>query len=340
MRAVVIEKPGGPEVLKLREVPDPVLAADEVLISIAAAGVNRADLMQRQGLYPPPPGAPPYPGLECAGQIAAVGDRVTGWRPGDNVCALLAGGGYAERVAVPAGQVLPWPAGQRRPSATETATASQAAALPEAACTVYANVFLQAGLQPGETLLVHGGASGIGTLAIQLAKAVGARVACTAGSQPKLARCRELGADLAISYRDEDFVTAVQDFTAGRGADVILDIMGAAYLPRNLSALATGGRLAVIGLQGGAKGELDLGQMLHKRLSVYAASLRARPVAEKAAIVAAVREHVWPLIRAGLVKPVVDRVLPLYDAGQAHRLMEDGTHIGKIVLATGPIGQN
>jgi putative PIG3 family NAD(P)H quinone oxidoreductase len=337
MRAVVIEKPGGPEVLTVLEVPEPVAAPDEVLISIAAAGVNRADLMQRQGLYPPPAGAPPYPGLECAGQITAVGDRVTGWRPGDNVCALLAGGGYAEQVAVPAGQVLPWPANL---AGHETAKATQAAALPEVVCTVYANVFLQAGLKPGETLLVHGGASGIGTMAIQLAKAFGARVACTAGSQPKLARCRELGADLAISYRDEDFVTAVRDFTDGRGVDVILDIMGAAYLARNLSALAIGGRLTVIGLQGGAKGELDLGQMLRNRLSVHAASLRARPVAEKTALVAAVREHIWPLISAGLVKPVVDRVLPLGEAGQAHRVLEDGTHIGKIVLATGPIGQN
>jgi putative PIG3 family NAD(P)H quinone oxidoreductase len=341
MRAVVIEKPGGPEVLTVREVPDPVPAAGEVLITIAAAGVNRADLMQRQGLYPPPPGASPYPGLECAGQIVAVGDGVSGWRPGDNVCALLAGGGYAEQVAVPAGQVLPWPGCAGRPESAEESTAEPAAetaagaaALPEAVCTVYANVFLQAGLRPGETLLVHGGASGIGTMAIQLAKALGARVACTAGSQAKLARCRELGADLAISYRDDDFVAAVRDFTAGRGADVILDIMGAAYLPRNLSALATGGRLSVIGLQGGARGELDLGLMLSKRVSVSAASLRARPVNEKAAIVASVRENVWPLITAGQVKPVVDRVLPLRDAGQAHRLMEEGVHTGKIVLAT------
>ncbi len=330
MHAVVIEEPGGPEVLKLREVADPVPAADEVLISIAAAGVNRADLMQRQGLYPPPPGASPYPGLECAGQIASVGAAVTGWRPGDNVCALLAGGGYAEQVAVPASQVLPWPADH---------AGQEAASLPEAACTVYANVFLQARLQPGETLLVHGGASGIGTLAIQLAKALGATVACTAGSAQKLARCRELGADLAISYRDEDFVTAVQEFTAGRGADVILDIIGAAYLARNIMTLATGGRLMVIGLQGGATGELDLGQMLRRRLSVHAASLRARPVSEKASIVAAVRENVWPLISSGQIKPVVDRVLPLADAGQAHRLMEEGSHIGKIVLATGADGE-
>jgi len=338
MRAVVIEEPGGPEVLKLREVADPVPAVDEVLITIAAAGVNRADLMQRQGLYPPPPGAPPYPGLECAGQIAAVGSQVTGWRLGDNVCALLAGGGYAEQVAVPTGQVLPWPAG-KSPLA-EAASPAEAAALPEAACTVYANVFLQAGLQPGETLLVHGGASGIGTMAIQVGKAFGARVACTAGSQPKLARCRELGADLAINYRDEDFVAKVQDFTGGHGADVILDIIGASYLARNITAIATGGRLAVIGLQGGAKAEIDLGQMLRKRVSVQAASLRARPPGEKTAIVAAVRENIWPLISSGQVKPVVDRVLPLTEAGQAHRLMEDGAHIGKIVLVTGGIGQN
>ncbi|MGO8959388.1 MAG: NAD(P)H-quinone oxidoreductase [Streptosporangiaceae bacterium] len=343
MRAVVIEEPGGPEVLDLRDVADPVPGPDEVLITIAAAGVNRADLMQRQGLYPPPPGAPPYPGLECAGRIAVVGGQVTGWRPGDNVCALLAGGGYAEQVAVPAGQVLPWPAVPAQPGASPgggAASPAAAGALPEAACTVYANVFLHARLQPGETILVHGGASGIGTMAIQLAKAAGAVVACTAGSQQKLDRCRELGADLAICYRDEDFVPAVRDFTGGRGADVILDIMGAAYLARNINALAVGGRLVVIGLQGGAKGDLDLGQMLRKRVSVYAASLRARPVSEKAAIVAAVRENVWPLISSGRVSPVVDRVLPLADAGQAHRILEEGMHIGKIVLVTDAIGPN
>ena len=215
--------------LKLEEVPDPAPAAGEVVVGIAAAGVNRADLMQRQGFYPPPPGAPPYPGLECAGQITAVGDGVTGLRPGDEVCALLAGGGYAEQVAVPAVQVLPVPAGL---------TVAEAAALPEVACTVYANVFMAAGLKPGETLLVHGGASGIGTMAIQLARALGARVACTAGSDAKLRRCRELGAELAIDYTSEDFVAAVRDFTGGSGADVILDIMGGAYLQRNVAALA------------------------------------------------------------------------------------------------------
>jgi putative PIG3 family NAD(P)H quinone oxidoreductase len=325
MRAVVVTEPGGPEVLRLEDVPDPVPGADDVLISITAAGVNRADLMQRMGLYPPPPGAPPYPGLECAGQVAAVGANVTTVRPGDDVCALLAGGGYAEQVVVPAAQVLPVPAGL---------TVGEAAALPEVACTVYANVFMAARLAPGETLLVHGGASGIGTMAIQLGHAHGARVACTAGSPEKLQRCRELGADLAINYTSEDFVAAVRDFTGGRGADVILDIMGAAYLPRNVEALATGGRLVVIGLQGGATGELDLGRMLRNRLTVHAASLRARPVAEKAVVVAGVHEAVWPLVASGEVRPVIDTVVPLAEAGRAHQILEAGDHIGKIILAT------
>jgi putative PIG3 family NAD(P)H quinone oxidoreductase len=313
-------------VLNLEEVPDPAPAAGEVVVGIASAGVNRADLMQRQGLYPPPPGAPPYPGLECAGQITAVGDGVTDLRPGDEVCALLAGGGYAEQVAVPAVQVLPVPAGL---------TVAEAAALPEVACTVYANVFMTAGLQPGETLLVHGGASGIGTMAIQLAHALGARVACTAGSDAKLRRCRQLGAELAIDYTSADFVAAVRDFTGGSGADVILDIMGGAYLQRNIAALAIGGRLVVIGLQGGATAELDLGTMLRRRLTVHAASLRARPVAEKAVVVAGVRDVVWPLILSGQVKPVIDTIVPLAEAARAHRLMEAGQHIGKILLATG-----
>lgn len=324
MRAVVIGEPGGPEVLTLEEVPDPVPGPDEVLVTITASGVNRADVMQRQGLYPPPRGAPTYPGLECSGRIAAVGSAVTGWRPGDEVCALLAGGGYAEQVAVPAVQVLPVPDG---------VTVGEAAALPEVACTVYANVFMAAGLAAGETLLVHGGASGIGTMAIQLARARGARVVCTAGSDSKLQRCRELGADLAIDYTREDFVAAVADFTGGRGADVILDIIGAAYLQRNIAALAVGGRLAVIGLQGGARGELDLGAMLRRRLTVHAASLRARPVAEKAEIVSAVRSEVLPLIAARQVRPVIDTVLPLAQAAQAHRLMESGAHVGKILLS-------
>jgi putative PIG3 family NAD(P)H quinone oxidoreductase len=325
MRAIVITSPGGPDVLQLADVPDPVPGPDEVLIDVAAAGVNRADLLQRQGFYPPPPGAPEYPGLECSGRVAEVGAQVTGWAPGDEVCALLAGGGYAELVVAPAGQLLPVPDG---------VTLADAAGLPEVACTVYANVFQRAALAPGELLLVHGGASGIGTMAIQLGRAHGARVACTAGSPAKLDRCRELGADLAISYPDEDFVEAIGEFTGGSGADVILDIIGAAYLPRNVTALATGGRLVVIGMQGGSNGELDLGLLLRKRASVQAASLRARPVQEKAAIVAAVRDNVWPLIAAGKVAPVIDRTLPLADAAEAHRLMEASDHIGKILLAT------
>jgi putative PIG3 family NAD(P)H quinone oxidoreductase len=325
MRAVIITSPGGPEVLEVADVPDPVPGEGEVVVDIAAAGVNRADLLQRQGFYPPPPGAPEYPGLECAGRITALGTGVTGWREGDEVCALLAGGGYAERVAVPAGQLLPVPAGL---------ALTDAAGLPEAACTVHANVFMLAGLAPGETLLVHGGASGIGTLAIQLAKARGARVACTAGSAARLARCRELGADLAISYRDGDFTSAVADFTGDEGADVILDIVGGPYLPQNVSALARGGRLVVIAVQGGGRGELDRAALMHTRASVLASTLRARPVDDKAAIVAAVRAQVWPLISSGQVSPVIDRVLPLADAAAAHRVLEEGSHVGKVILAT------
>jgi putative PIG3 family NAD(P)H quinone oxidoreductase len=323
MRAITIEKPGGPEVLTVSEVPDPVPGPDEVLIDITSAGLNRADLMQRQGLYPPPPGAPPYPGMECAGRIASLGANVTGFSVGDEVCALLAGGGYAEKVAVNAGQVLPVPDGT---------SLIEAGGLPEVACTVYSNVVQLAGLAAGETLLIHGGGSGIGTFAIQLGRALGARVACTAGSQAKLDRCLELGADLAIPYKDQDFVEAIRDFTDGRGADVILDIIGAKYLPRNVAALATGGRLAIIGLQGGAKGELDLGALLSKRATVRATTLRARPTHEKAAIVAGVSDVVWPLVTAGQIRPIIDTVLPLAQAPQAHRLMEDSQHVGKILL--------
>jgi putative PIG3 family NAD(P)H quinone oxidoreductase len=323
MRAVVISEPGGPDVLQVADVPDAAAGPGEALVEIVGAGVNRADLMQRQGLYPPPPGAPPYPGLECSGRIAALGEGTDGWAVGDEVCALLAGGGYAEKVAVPAGQLLPLP---------DEVSLADAAGLPEVVCTVHSNVFQFAALQPGETLLVHGGASGIGTMAIQLAREHGARVACTAGTPAKLERCRELGADLAVNYNTEDFVEAVRDFTGGRGADVILDIVGAAYLPRNVAALATGGRLVVIGMQGGTRAELDLGLLLSKRASIRATTLRARPSAEKAVIVAAVREQVWPLIAAGRVRPVIDRVLPLAEAPQAHRLMESGSHFGKILL--------
>ena len=323
MRAVVITQPGEPEVLQWLEVPDPVPGPGEVVIDVAASGVNRADLMQRQGFYPPPPGAPPYPGLECSGRVRAAGPGVAGWRPGDQVCALLSGGGYAEQVAVPEGQLLPVPG---------NVDTISAAALPEAACTVYANVFQLAELADGETLLVHGGSSGIGTMAIQLAKAFGARVACTAGSADKLARCRALGADIAVDYRTEDFVAAVKEATGGAGADVILDIMGASYLARNLDALAIGGRLVVIGRQGGSRAELDLGVLQGKRASLHATTLRARPAHEKAAVVTAVRQHVWPLIDTGKVAPVIDRELPMSRAAQAHRVMAASEHIGKILL--------
>lgn len=323
MRAVVIREPGGPDVLDWTDVPDPEPQQGEVLIDVVAAGVNRADLLQRQGMYPPPPGAPPYPGLECSGRIAALGTGVTGWAIGDEVCALLSGGGYAEQVAVPAGQVLPLPDGLGL---------VDAAGLPETTCTVHSAVFQIGRLAPGETLLLHGGASGIGTTAIQLAKARGARVICTAGSAEKMDRCRALGADVAVCYRDEDFVEAVGAATAGAGADVILDIIGASYLARNLAALATGGRLVVIGRQGGSRAELDLGVLQGKRASIWATTLRARPTAEKAAVVAAVRENVWPLVASGTVLPVIDRTVSMPDAAEAHRVLEASGHIGKVLL--------
>jgi putative PIG3 family NAD(P)H quinone oxidoreductase len=294
-----------------------------VLVDVTASAVNRADLMQRQGFYPPPPGSPPYPGLECSGRIAALGDGVTGWQVGDEVCALLSGGGYATRVAVPAGQVLPKPA---------PVSLLDAAGLPEVACTVWSNVGQLAHLGKGETFLVHGGGSGIGTHAIQVAKALGATVLCTAGTPEKLARCRELGADVTINYRTEDFVDRVRDETAD-GVDVILDLMGAKYLARNIEALAANGRLAIIGLQGGATAEIDLSVLTRKRAQVIGTVLRARPAAEKAAIVAAVRERVWPLVESGAVRPVVDRVLPMRDAAEAHRVVEAGVIIGKVLLA-------
>ncbi|MFE0042184.1 NAD(P)H-quinone oxidoreductase [Streptomyces albireticuli] len=325
MHAITINEPGGPESLVWSEVPDPVPGEGEVLVEVVAGAVNRADVMQRQGFYDPPPGASPYPGLECSGRIAALGSGVAGWAVGDEVCALLAGGGYAEKVCVPAGQLLPVPDGM------DLVTA---AALPEVTATVWSNVFMVAHLRPGETLLVHGGGSGIGTMAVQLAKAVGARVAVTAGSQEKLERCRELGADILIDYRRQDFVEELDKVTGGVGADVILDILGAKYLARNVAALAVNGRLVVIGLQGGRKAELDLGTLLTKRAAVLATSLRARPLQEKAAIVAAVREHVWPLIAGGRVRAVVDRTLPMRDAAQAHRILEESSHVGKILLTT------
>ncbi|MER6336867.1 NAD(P)H-quinone oxidoreductase [Streptomyces tendae] len=323
MHAITIPEPGGPESLVWAEVPDPQPGEGEVLVEVAASAVNRADIMQRQGFYDPPPGASPYPGLECSGRVAALGPGVSGWAVGDEVCALLSGGGYAEKVVVPAGQLLPVPQG---------VDLKGAAALPEVVCTVWSNVFMVAHLRPGETLLVHGGSSGIGTMAIQLAKAVGAKVAVTAGTKEKLERCAELGADVLINYRDQDFVAEVKDATGGAGADVILDNMGAKYLDRNVQALAVNGRLAIIGMQGGRKGELNIGTLLAKRAAVSATSLRARPLEEKAAIVAAVREHVWPLFVGGHVRPVVDREMPMSEAAEGHRVVEESGHIGKVLL--------
>ncbi len=324
MRAITLPSHGDADVLTPADVDDAVAGPGEVLVEVVATAVNRADIMQRRGFYPPPPGASPYPGLECSGRIAVLGEGVDGWSVGDAVCALLSGGGYAELVAVPVGQLLPVPAGL---------SLLEAAALPEVVCTVWSNVFQLAALQPGEVLLVHGGTSGIGTMAIQLATRHGARVLCTVGSAEKALRAEELGAERAIRYRDEDFVEVVREATGGGCADVVLDNMGATYLARNVAALASGGRLVVIGLQGGVKGELDLGALLTKRASVHATSLRARPAAEKAAIVAAVRADVWPAIEAGEVRPVIDRILPLEAAAEAHRVMEASTHMGKILLA-------
>jgi putative PIG3 family NAD(P)H quinone oxidoreductase len=330
MRAVTIDEPGGPEVLGWGEVPDPVCSPGEVIIDVAAAAVNRADLLQRQGAYPPPRGASEILGLECSGVVSEVGEGVTEWSVGDEVCALLSGGGYAERVAVAAGQVLP------RPSGVELATA---AALPEVTCTVWSNVFLLAGLRRGDSFLVHGGASGIGTMAIQLAVRAGARVFTTAGSDAKLDFCRELGAEVLINYRDEDFVERVKEETDGAGVDVVLDIMGAKYLAPNIDALGTGGRLVSIGMQGGTKAELDLGKLMTKRGAVHATTLRSRPPTGpggKAEIVAAVRHDVWPDVERGVIRPIVDRRLPMARAADAHRAVEASEHIGKVLLINEP----
>jgi len=319
MQAIVIDKPGGPDVLVWTEVPDPSPQAGEVVIDITAAAVNRADVSQRLGHYPPPPGAPPYPGLECSGVISAVGPGVTEHSVGERVCALLAGGGYAEKVAVPAGQLLPIPRGL---------SLQEAAALPEVACTVWSNMVDIARLTKDETLLVHGGGGGIGTFAIQLGKALGATVIVTARSQ-KHDQLKALGADHTIDYTSADFVAETRSLG---GADVILDIIGAKYLERNVEALNPGGRIVVIGLQGGRKGELDLGALMMKRGSVSATTLRARPVADKARIVRGVRDQVWPLVDAGDIRPIIDRALPMSDAAEAHRLMESSEHLGKIML--------
>jgi putative PIG3 family NAD(P)H quinone oxidoreductase len=323
MRAVIAPEPGGPEALVVADLPDPTPGPGEVVLDVAATAINRADVMQRQGFYPPPPGASDVLGLECSGVISAVGSDVDDWAVGDEVCALLAGGGYAEKVLVPVGQLMPVPSG---------IDLVHAGALPEVACTVWSNVFMIAGLQRGESLLVHGGGGGIGTFAIQLGHALGSQVFTTAGSEEKLEVCRSLGADLGINYRDQDFVEEVQKATDGAGVDVILDNMGATYLSRNVQALATEGRLVVIGMQGGSKAELDLGVLLRKRGAVIATSLRARPVGEKAAICASVVEHVWPLVADGSVRTLVHTTLPLAEAAEAHRIMEAGDHIGKIVL--------
>jgi putative PIG3 family NAD(P)H quinone oxidoreductase len=320
MRAIVIREPGGPDVLEWSEVPDPVPGPGEVLVEVAASAVNRADLLQRAGFYDPPPGTPPYPGLECSGRIAALGPGTTGWAVGQEVCALLSGGGYAEKVAVPVGQLLPVPV-----------DVVESAALPEVACTVWSNLVGVAHLAAGETLLVHGGGSGIGTFAIQYATARRARVIVTA-RKVKHDALRELGADLTIDYTATDFVDEVLAATGGRGVDVILDNMGGAYLPRNVSVLGIGGRLVVIGLQGGRRGELDLGQLIQKRATVAATTLRSRPPGEKAEIVAGVRAAVWPLVRSGRVRPVISHRYPMSRAAEAHVLAETDPPLGKQLL--------
>lgn len=323
MRAIVADSPGGPEMLRLAEVPDPIPDRGEVLLRVHATAVNRADVLQRQGLYPPPPGASEIIGLEASGTIVAVGDGVDAWREGDLVCALLAGGGYAELVAVPEGQLMPVPAGL---------DLLEAGAVPEVFLTAHDNLLTQARLQTGEALLVHGGASGVGTAAIQLARRHGARVFVTAGTEAKLQRCAELGAEAGINYRSEDFVARCQELTGGAGVDVILDVIGAAYLERNLAALAADGRLAIIGLQGGSRAEIDLNHLLRRRLTVGAASLRGRPAGQKAAIVHRFVDDAVGGFVDGTLRPVIDRVLPLADAAEAHRVMEASEHVGKIVL--------
>jgi putative PIG3 family NAD(P)H quinone oxidoreductase len=325
MYAITVREPGGPEVLEWTSVADPAAGPGEVVIDVAGSAVNRADLLQRQGAYPPPPGASDIIGLECSGRIAALGEGVEGWQVGDEVCALLAGGGYAEKVAVPAAQLLPIPSG------VDLVTAG---GLPEVVCTVWSNVVAAGRLAAGETFLVHGGSSGIGSHAIQIAKALGARVAATAGAPDRLERCRELGADIVIDYHD-DVPARLKEATDGHGADVILDNMGAKGLAANVDALASDGRLLIIGLQGGRKAELDLNKLLRKRGSVTAMSLRGRPVQGpngKAAVVAGVREQVWPMFADGRVRPVVHDRVPLPDAGKAHAQLEAGGVVGKILL--------
>lgn len=320
MHAIVVEA----DQLRWQQAPDVTPARGEVLIKVAAAGVNRADVLQAAGHYPPPPGASEILGMEVSGVIAATGDEVTNWSAGQQVCALLAGGGYAEYVAVPAGQVLPIPDGVEL---------HDAAGLPEVACTVWSNLVLTAKLDEGQLVLIHGGASGVGTHAIQVARALGARIAVTAGSPEKLEFCRELGAEITINYHDEDFVARIKE--ASDGADVILDIIGAAYLDRNLDALASDGQLVIIGMQGGVKGEINLGKLLSKRARVIGTTLRARPVAgphSKTEVVAAVAQSVWPMIADGRVRPVIGARMPIQQASEAHQLLTSGGVTGKIVL--------
>lgn len=326
MQAIEITQPGAPEVLALVERPMPTLASGEVLIRVEAAGVNRPDVMQRMGHYPPPPGASDIPGLEVAGTVEQVAPDVIGpdaWKVGDRVCALVTGGGYAEYCAVPAGQCLPIPSGL---------SATEAAALPETVFTVWTNVFERGRLTAGESLLVHGGTSGIGTTAIQLARARGARVFATAGSPEKCDACLRLGAEKAFNYRDTDFVAGVKDATSGRGVDVVLDMVGGDYLPRNLEALAMEGRLVQIALMRGGTVSLNLWPVLLRRLTITGSTLRARSVAEKSALARAVREHVWPLLASGAVRSIVHATFPLAHAADAHRVMESSAHIGKLVL--------
>ena len=323
MTAIEIAEAGGPEVLRPTERPVPQPGKGELLVRVAAAGVNRPDIAQRNGSYPPPPGASDLPGLEVAGTIAALGPDAGTGRIGDAVCALVSGGGYAEYVAVPASQALPVPAGLDM---------IQAAALPETFFTVWTNVFDRGRLAEGEAFLVHGGSSGIGTTAIQLARAFGARVFTTVGSVDKAAACRRLGAELAVNYRDEDFVEAIRGATDGQGVDVILDMVGGDYLPRNIRCLKPDGRLVQIALMRGAKGELDLARVMTRRLTVTGSTLRPQSVAAKAKIAASLREKVWPRIAAGEIAPVIHATFPLADAAKAHELMETSGHIGKIVL--------
>jgi len=324
MTAIRIREPGPPAVLEPAQYPVPSMGAAEVLIRVFAAGINRPDILQRQGHYPPPPGASLIPGLEVAGEIAAVGEQVRGWRVGDQICALLSGGGYAQYASVPAVQCLPVPAGL---------TLVQAATLPETFFTVWLNLFRRAGLKSGETVLVHGGASGIGTTAILLARAFGAQVLTTAGSPEKCAACRALGAARAINYRLEDFVAAVHESTQGRGVDVILDMVGGEYVQRNITAAAPDGRIALIAVQGGARAEIDLRQILVKRLKIMGATLRPQSSAAKGLLAQDLLQNVWPLFADGrLTAPPIHASFPLQAAAQAHALMESGSHIGKIVL--------